>query len=330
MRIIYTPHEYLQQRQRQKKRWIYPVLSAMEATYYIQKGYDVIWDKQVNYQVGDCIKSKNYSHIPFLDLPIPDRVLTDAFNRKYQNNGNFKHLPGTYMLSASGCWHGKCSFCVEQNNEYHVRPVETMIAEVEICKRLGFREVFDDSGTFPIGGWLEKFCKGVKKYNIKLGCNMRCVDIDYNLLADSGFRMVLFGIESANQQTLDKINKGVNFDDFKYVKKAREAGLEPHIAVMFGYPWETDEDACNTLRLVWYLLRKGYANTAQASLYCPTQETKGYCVPNHNHAKYVGRIYEAAYHLDFWFNKLKNIQNIDDLKYLWRQIKTGIGGLING
>ena len=55
--------------------------------------------------------------IPFRKLPPPDRELTDAKNPKYQNNGNFKYLPGTYMLSAGGCWHGKCTFCVEKNEQ---------------------------------------------------------------------------------------------------------------------------------------------------------------------------------------------------------------------
>ena len=86
----------------------------------------------------------------------------------------------------------------------------------------------------------------------------------------AGFRMLLYGLESANQKTLDKINKGILVDEaIDELVYASEAGLEPHIAVMFGYPWETDEDAETTLRIVWWLLKKGYAKTAQASFYDP-------------------------------------------------------------
>jgi hypothetical protein len=35
---------------------------------------------------------------------------------------------------------------------------------------------------------------------------MRICSVDFDLLRRAGFRMVLFGIESANQETLDKIN----------------------------------------------------------------------------------------------------------------------------
>ena len=143
-----------------------------------------------------------------------------------------------------------------------------MISEIQECKALGFREIFDDSGTFPTGRWLDEFCNRFSNEfgkSIKFSCNMRLIDLDYSLLRASNFRMLLFGLESANEETLEKINKGIGVEDVKYVIKAAKAGLEPHIAVIFGWEWETDADAINTLKLVWWLLRKGYAKTAQAS-----------------------------------------------------------------
>ena len=200
-----------------------------------------------------------------------------------------------------------------------------VVNEIVDCAAMGFREVFDDSGTFPTGKWLDdflvalnkKFCKQL--WNIRLGCNMRMVDVDYMGMAQAGFRMVLFGLESANQKTLDKINKEVQVDDHKYIIKAAKAGLEPHIAVMFGYPWETDDDALRTLRLVHWLLKKGFAKTAQASFF--NERVRG---SNEQHRKFVGKIYGAAYSPTFWLTKLRDIHDLDDLKYLWRMIKEGI------
>tara|TARA_Y100000034_G_scaffold123018_1_gene169242 strand:+ start:1043 stop:1936 length:894 start_codon:yes stop_codon:yes gene_type:complete len=295
---------------------------AMEATKRRNDGDRVYWDESVR-GVDKIITAPE--GLPFLSLPKPDRVLTKAFDKKYQQNGNFKYRPGTYTLASAGCWHGKCTFCVEKDCKCEVRPVESVINEIEECKFLGFREIFDDSATFPIGGWLDEFCKRLKQINRKgsqifTSCNMRICDIDYNLLADSGFRMVLFGVESANQKTLDMVNKGVKVEDIKYIKKAGEAGLEPHVAVMFGYPWESTDDAIRTLQLVHYLLRKGYAKTAQASLYCPPEGCN-----NADQAKYVKKIYNVAWYPDFWLNKIKDIKNKEDLKYLWRSIKKGVG-----
>jgi radical SAM superfamily enzyme YgiQ (UPF0313 family) len=292
---------------------------AMEATKYKQEGHEVIWGPVFlkDFMTADKI-IREPEGLPFLTLPRPNRLLTQAFNPRYQENGNYKYHPGTYIQSANGCWWGKCSFCVEGNNKWEVRPVNDVIREIEECRDLGFKEVFDDSGSFPTGGWLDDFLRH-GHFNLALGCNMRMVDLDYRRLRHVGFRMLLFGIESANQYTLDQINKGTKTEDVKYIIQASKAGIEAHIAVMFGFPWETDKDALNTLRLVHYLLRKGYAKTAQASFDQPPQ---GPNKPEHH--KFVRKIYNAAYSPEFWFNKIKDIKNVDDLKYIWLGIKKGL------
>lgn len=292
---------------------------AMEAEWHQRNGDLVDWE---------CERCKRYDKIicepeklSFLKLPSPDRVFTNAFHKKYQSNGNFKYQPGTYIQVANGCWYGKCSFCIEQNEKWEIRPVESVIEELKGCEQLGFKEVFDDSATFPIGEWLDSFIRSLNsnRINLRLGCNMRMVDVDYRAMRNVGFRMLLFGLESANAQTLLKINKGIRTEDVKYIKMASDAGLEPHIAVMFGFPWETDEDAQRTLLLVHNLLRRGIVKTAQASFYS-VDGIKSI----ESHRKYVRKIYDVAKSPQFWFNQLKDIKSKDDLKYLWRKIKEGV------
>ena len=314
-RILYLPNCYSQQRQREKKVNIYPVLLAMEATYYEeQRIHEVTWNEKTDVQYDKVITEPE--GIPFLSLPHPNRHLTGAMDSIYQRNGNFKYHPGTYIQSASGCSHGRCIFCVENGKPYEVRKVEDVISEIEECKSLGFKEVFDDSATFPTGDWLERFMGSFNRFNggIRLSCNIRINSaVDFKAMRDCGFRMLLFGIESSSQYTLDKINKGVKVEDIiPTIRKAAESGLEPHIAVMFGYPWESVDDASNTLRLVHYLLRKGYAKTAQASLYCP-QGHDG----NEAFKKYVKKIYNVGYDPRFWW-----VRRNEDVHYLWRGIKS--------
>jgi len=291
---------------------------AMEATYNRNLGHSVSW--------GDPWR-KNYDKvvtepegIPFLSLPYPDRKWTCALTKRYQIYGNYKYHPATHMQVADGCWHGKCVFCVETGRGYKVREIDHVLAEIDDCRSLGIKEIFDDSGTFPTGRWLDEFCKKVAGWNMVFGCNMRVNHVDYRLMRSVGFRMLLFGIESANQFTLDKINKGVNIDDvIPVLKSAKKAGLESHIAVIFGYPWETDRDSDNTLQLVHYLLRKGYASTAQASFY----RVEG-VESNQEARKYIRRIYDVAYYPDFWWNKLTALRTRWDLYYLLKSIKKGI------
>jgi radical SAM superfamily enzyme YgiQ (UPF0313 family) len=336
MRILYLPNSSCQQRQFEKPNFqAYPVLMAMEAEWYRKQGHIVYWDaakEGYSYKFVDTAKGHTVYReewkwdkiitkpegLPFLALPHSDRIFTKAKDKIYQQNGNFKYHPGTYIQAANGCWHGKCTYCIEQHNKWEVREVDDVISEIEECKAMGFKEIFDDSGTFPTGNWLYSFAS--KLNGIHFSCNMRAVDLDYKYLHSRGFRMLLMGVESANQKTLDRINKGTKEEDVKYIIKAAKAGIEPHVAVMFGYPWETDKEAENTLRLVHYLLRKGYCKTAQASYYTPNDGTGN----NESQRRYIKRIYNISWYADFWFNQLKDIKDVDDIKYLWNKIKAGL------
>lgn len=322
MRILFKLSPYNQQRQFQKLVWIFPIKLAMYATALRNQGNEVIWDGRDDGSFERVITSESQIDIPFLQLPHADRKLTDAFNSKWQNNGNFKYHPGVYIQSTNSCWWGNCTFCTEKGKTNEIREVKDVINEIRECKELGAAEVFDDSATFPMEFILAtEFLQQLRRVDIRFSCNLRITPIiPFSVLRASGFRMCLFGIESANQKTLDKINKGVKVEDIiPTIKKAAQARLEPHIACMFGYPWETEQEAINTLKIVHYLLRKGYAKTAQASFYQVSGETG-----QESHRKYIPQIYNASYHLDFWLNQLRDIHNINDLKYLWLKIKKGL------
>jgi len=329
MNYVFALHKGMQQRQHEKSVWIWPVHLAMYATYLRDKGHHVFWDVNLFDYVRSMgsknmvvIRSEDHIRVPFFDLPAPDRILTDAMNPKWQNNGNFKHKPGTYILAASGCWWGKCAFCVEKGKPYHRRSVDSVLDEINQCQALGFREVFDDSGTFPDGDWLREFCLKRKGTIFpKISCNMRVgADVDFDMMREAGFRMLLYGVESANQKTLNKINKGTSYERIvSTIQQAAKAGLSPHIAVMFGYSWEEDQDSSQTVRLVRLLLKNGYAKTAQASIYMVEGEE-----PKEECRKYIKQIFNIWRSPRFWWNKLKDIKSKDDLKYLMRQIKEGL------
>ena len=321
MRILYKLDQYCQQRQREKKRWIWPVHLAMEATYYKDEGHQVVWDDLERYEAYEKIELSPEG-LPFAGLPMPNLELTNAFDPKYQNNGNYKHHPGIYIQSAAGCWWGKCVFCKENGCPYQLRPVDKVLDEIRIRQRQGYREVFDDAASLAVDGWRERLIDGLKDIDIAFSCNMRFgTNPDFKAMKQAGFRMLLYGLESANQDTLDRVNKGVDiFQAVDELELASSYGLEPHIAVMFGYPWEKEKDTLYTLELVQDLLRAGIVKTAQASVYdVPGQ---GYDL---SARKYVSQIYHAAFYPDFWYNKLKDIRTLDDIKYIGRGIKSWLG-----
>ena len=330
MRILFQLNPYLQQRQKEKSRWIYPIKLAMYATYLRNQGHEIVWDRKYSGFYDKVINRENQIDVPFLRLPHADRILTDAFNPKWQNNGNFKYLPGTYIQSSNTCWYKKCSFCKEtiDNKPYEVRNPQDVSSELWECYHQGYKEIFDDAATWNSEDrhwWWEMVNKIgflYKRTGMRFSCNYRMVDDHYKYMKVCGFRMLLFGLESANQATLDRINKGRKVEDVRYIIKAAEAGLEPHISVIFGWEWETDADALNTLKLVHWLLRKGYAKTAQAS-FIVQQGIKG----NESQRHFIRDIYGVWKYPDFWFNKIKDIKDVDDLKYLWLKMKVGLNAL---
>ena len=220
-------------------------------------------------------------------LPFIDRDLTKWELYAYKN-GNFKRTPGTYTMVGRDCWwrrNGGCTFCSWTTlfPKWRVRKPELLVDEIGfLIENHGIKTVFDDTGTFPVGGWLRKFCKLMIKrgYNkeIDFSCNMRfgaCSSEDYKLMKKAGFRMLLFGLESASQKTLDKINKNNTVGEIvRSCKKAKDAGLEPHLTIMVGYPWETKKDAMKTVELAKKLFREGYADTLQATIVIPYPGTK--------------------------------------------------------
>ncbi len=299
-------------------------------------------------------------------LPWIDRDLTRWENYAY-HNGNYKHTPGTYIMAGRDCWYHQCTFCswTTLYPQFNKRPVEDVLDEIGmLIEKYHVREIMDDTGTFPVGEWLDNFCEGMirRGYHKKvtMDCNMRLGKaLSYDqmkLMKKAGFRLVLVGIESANQKTLDRVKKGETIEEMvENVKLMRKAGLYPHITIMFGYPWETEEDARCTLELGRYLLIKNYAYTMQATVVVPYPGTplfeecrqNGWLVSEdwdrydmrepmmktpmspETLMKYVQGLYSVAFHPEFLLRKLLSIRDIEDVKYFWRAGMKVIGHLMD-
>lgn len=218
-------------------------------------------------------------------LPIIDRKLTN-WELYGKNNTNFKYKPGAYIMSGRDCWWGKCTFCswttTHPAGTFRTFSVAHTIKEIEYLVSLGIKEIFDDSGTLPVGAWLNDLCNQLIKTGLNkkviIGCNMRFAALtqeQYNLMAKAGFRFVLYGLESNNQKTLDKIDKNTKTADArKTLQLAKNAGLEPHITIMIGYPWESRKDAQNTLNSAKKLFKDNLADSMQATIVIPYPGTR--------------------------------------------------------
>ena len=213
------------------------------------------------------------------DLPAIDRELTrwELYSRE---NGNFRQTPGTYTMAGRDCWWGKCRFCswTTLYPNWRTRSPEKMLDEIgAIIERYGVKEIFDDSGCFPAGEWLRTFCEGMiaRGYHkrVVMGCNMIPGVLTpelYGLMAKAGFRFVLFGLESASEQTLDRIKKCPSAKQIAAsMQAAHRAGLRPHVTCMIGYPWETLDEAKATVAMTRSLFDRGWIDTLQGTIVIP-------------------------------------------------------------
>jgi len=301
-------------------------------------------------------------------LPFVDRDLTKWKLYAYEN-GNYKYTPGTYMYSGRDCWWNRCTFCVwdhtiNPRGSYRSFTPERVFAEVKhVVDKYGIKEIFDDAGTMFIGPKLKKFCELLisSGYNKKVvyGCNMRFNALTqeyYNLMAKAGFRFILYGMESANQKTLDKLDKGTKeADTINGSRMASKAGLEPHATIMLGYPWESYEDAKRTIEVAKYCFKKGYFTTMQATIVIPYPGTplfteckqKGWLLtedyerfdmrepvmktpfPREQIYELEQELYSAFMTPQYIFRRIISIRSFHDFKYLFYMAGKLLGHLLD-
>lgn len=216
------------------------------------------------------------------ELPIIDRDLT-KWRLYAHKNSNFYRAPGAYTMFGRDCWWGKCTFCswttLFPGRKFRVMSVKKAIAEVEnLVENYQIKEIMDDSGSFPVGDWNREFCEEIIKRGyqkkIRINCNMRfnsgLTQKNYDLMGEAGFRFILYGLESASQETLDRLNKNLKVEQIETcLRMAKKAGLWPHVTVMVGYPWEKEEDINKTIRFVKDLFSQGLVDTMQATIVVP-------------------------------------------------------------
>lgn len=309
-------------------------------------------EKEAFWVSGPLVQTHNLD-----DLPFVDRDLT-KWELYAHDNGNYKYTPATYMYSGKDCWWNRCTFCVWDHTlnpmgTYRRFSPERLFAEVKhVVDNYGVKEIFDDAGTLFVGPPLKKFCQLMidSGYNKKVafGCNMRLNALTqeyYDLMKKANFRFILYGMESGNQETLDRLDKGMKVHQIeKGVRMAKAAGLEPHVTIMLGYPWETYEMAKNTIALAKNLFKKGYVDTMQATVVIPYPGTPLYkeCIDNgwlrvdaydyeafdmrrpvmtvpFEDEKLYGltqELYSAFFTPQYIFKRISSIRSLNDIRFL--------------
>lgn len=184
-------------------------------------------------------------------LPFPARHLVD--NSVYV--GFLSQLKNfTIMVTAKGC-PSSCTFCDMSRTKYVERSVENVVDEMEQCfSMFGIREIdiFDRSFTINRKR-VEKICDSIanRKLPITWSCRARVDQVDRHLLQKmhrAGCRTILYGVESGNQEILDKEHKCITKAQIRNaIDATKKAGIRTHGFFMIGQPGDTKKTVLDTV-----------------------------------------------------------------------------------
>lgn len=187
-------------------------------------------------------------------LPRPARDLLPNERYRYL----FATRPGfATMITSRGCPFA-CSFCDKSvgGSRWRARPPEDVVDEMEEVVRrhgVGFINFYDDNFTLRrerVVGICEEILR--RDLQVEWKCEGRVDGVDLELLRlmrRAGCRVVAYGVESGNPETLALLRKDISLDETRAAFQAtREAGLRSLAYIILGAPGEDASAVRDTLR----------------------------------------------------------------------------------
>lgn len=197
---------------------------------------------------GSVIANANVERIKNLDqLPFPDRSLIKK--EKYV-------LP--YTISTSRGCPGQCIFCSSKSfwgKSVIMRSAENVYKEVmDIYEKYGANIFYitDDTFTASKKRCLE-FCEMLRQSGISFvwGCESRADVINeefIRILYESGCHKIQFGMESADNEILQRIKKHVTIEQIENaVMCAAKYNMHIQVSYIVGHAFDTEETVKKTI-----------------------------------------------------------------------------------
>ncbi len=158
--------------------------------------------------------------------------------------------------TASGCWWNRCSFCPEraEGNRYQPLPITQVVDELQQLVQQYqpcLLHLLDNALSPALLGKLVEHPPGVPWYGF-VRFEKKLEDPAFCLrLRHSGCVMLKLGIESGDQQVLDRLNKGIELEAAgRILDNLQAAGISVYGYLLFGTPAEDLEAARRTLAFV--------------------------------------------------------------------------------
>ena len=288
-------------------------------------------------------------------IPFPEREIIPW---NWYLEAWYSRLPFMNMMTSRGCpYH--CTFCLWPQSMYghkqRFRSLDNVLAEIQyLVDRYGLQEINIDDGTFTTRkSRVIEFCQRLRDQSLKViwTCNGRVDNLDDEMLAEmkaSGCKMIRLGIESGSQQVLDRIRKGLTLAQIEDgVKVVKKHGIQALGGFMFGFPYDNRETVEETIEFakklspdqVQFSLSMCYPGTSLyeyakkndlllAKSFNEFDMTHGPVVKTADMRRdelehILARAYREFYFRpSYVFQTLLNINNLDEIKRVWRSMKS--------
>ncbi|MBA7652514.1 tRNA-2-methylthio-N(6)-dimethylallyladenosine synthase [subsurface metagenome] len=205
----------------------------------------------------------NSAHLPGKSYSFTNQI--DDTSNVLDNFIDWESLPDSIfesgvvpIQSSNGCPY-KCAFCsfVKDRRLMFVKPMDELIDELKILSSRGVRYVWFVDENFRLGNSdLSSICQRFvdEDLNIKWMSYARASalkNIEAELLRRSGCIEVQLGLESADQQVLNSMNKQASSAIYaEVIQKLLAAGINCSCYFIFGFPGETDETVFRTIEFI--------------------------------------------------------------------------------
>lgn len=230
-------------------------------------------------------------------IPFPARHLLNMEEYTMKIQG----LPATTIITSRGCPFS-CVYCNKSvfGNKFRARSPRNIVDEIkEITKTYGIKAFLfvDDTFTYDYKR-TEGICDLIikEKLGIIWRCWTRSDKVDKNLIKkmyEAGCTEMSFGIESGNQQVLNKIRKGTLVEqNEKAIKWAREMGIYVKAFFMIGLPGES----MNTVKDNLEFIKKADPNNVDFYIMTPFPSTKVWDDPESLGIKIVSKDWRSYFH----------------------------------
>jgi len=186
----------------------------------------------------------DFSGFPFADVPF------DAYVRR-----RFEGIPISF---SRGCINS-CSYCSEKQiwkRFRHITPEAALERLAVYQKQFGISLFYSCDSLINFSeAWLSEFCDLILSSDLQPLFTFAFCDLKHlrpelaGKMAEAGFTRITFGLESASEAVLKRMNKKLDLELARQkIVAATRSKLPVHVATIINFPGEETSDALDTIR----------------------------------------------------------------------------------